>query len=126
MGWRKWFFTRKVRTDREPSPEPAASKPNRRRDHRVSALLPVFIYAHSHDEPFAELAVTLNVSASGGLLSLSRELAPSQELLIANTQTDEELLCRIVRVIKTQAGHTLVGFEFLSPARQFWSIDFRS
>jgi hypothetical protein len=125
MGWCKWFSSRRVRENQEPSSEPAASKPNRRRDHRVSALLPVFIYAHSHDEPFAELAVTLNVSASGGLLSLSRELAPSQELLVANTQTDEELRCRIARVIKTQAGHTLVGFEFLRPAPNFWSIDFR-
>ena len=126
MGWRKLFFSRRVRESREPSPAAAVPKPNRRRDHRVAAFLPVFIYAHSHDEPFAELAVTLNVSASGGLLSLSRELAPSQELLVANTQTDAELRCRIARVIKTQAGHTLVGFEFLHPAPHFWSIDFTS
>jgi PilZ domain len=124
MGWRKWFFPGKVRANPEPPSAPAEPKPNRRRDHRVSAFLPVFVYAHSHDEPFAELAVTLNVSASGGLLSLSRELAPSQELLVANPQTDEELRCRIARVIKTEAGHTLAGFEFLRPAPHFWSIDF--
>jgi c-di-GMP-binding flagellar brake protein YcgR len=102
------------------------SKANRRRNHRVSAFLPVFIYAHSHDEPFVEHAVTLNVSASGGLLSLSREVAPSQELLVANMQTDEELPCRVARVTKTQAGTVLVGFEFLRPAPRFWSIDFTS
>jgi hypothetical protein len=126
MGWRKLFLTGKVHSGRDPAVASAVSKPNRRRDHRVAAFLPVFVYAHSHDEPFAEHAVTLNVSASGGLLSLSREVAPSGALLIANTQTNEELPCRIARVIKTQAGHTLVGFEFLSPAPQFWSIDFRS
>jgi c-di-GMP-binding flagellar brake protein YcgR len=126
MGWRKLFRAEKVHSGREPAPPPAVSKPNRRRNHRVSAFLPVFIYAHSHDEPFVELAVTLNVSASGGLLSLSREVAPSQELLIANTQTNEELPCRIARVIKTHGGSNLVGFEFLRPSPRFWSIEFRS
>lgn len=126
MGWRKLFLPRKVRSSREPAPPPAAPKPNRRRNHRVSAFLPVFIYAHSHNEPFVEHAVTLNVSASGGLLSLSREVAPAQELLIANLQTDEELPCRIARVTKTQAGTVLVGFEFLRSAPRFWSIEFHS
>ncbi len=126
MGWRQLFLPRKVRSSRELAFPPAAPKPNRRRDHRVSAFLPVFIYAHSHNEPFVEHAVTLNVSASGGLLSLSREVAPSQELLIANLQTDEELPCRIARVTKTQAGTVLVGSEFLRSAPRFWSIEFHA
>lgn len=126
MGWRKLLFPGKIRSRGELAPLGAVSKANRRRDHRVSAFLPVFIYGHSHDEPFVEHAITLNVSASGGLLSLSRELAPSQKLLVANMQTNEELPCRIARVIKTQAGNTLVGFEFLRPAPRFWSIEFRS
>jgi c-di-GMP-binding flagellar brake protein YcgR len=126
MGWRKLFLPRKVAARREPAAAPAVSKPNRRRNHRVAAFLPVFIYAHSHDEPFVEHAVTLNVSAGGGLLSLSRDVAPRQELLVANLQTDEELPCRIARVTKTQAGTVLVGFEFLRPAPRFWSIEFRS
>jgi hypothetical protein len=125
MGWRKWFFPGKVRSPREPGPVAPAAKPNRRRDQRVSAFLPVFIYAYSQHEPFVEHTVTLNVSASGGLLSLSHEVAPSQELLLANTQTDEERRCRIVRVIKMQAGTILVGFEFLRPSPRFWSIEFR-
>jgi len=126
MGWRKLFFPGKVRSRRKPAPPPAASKPNRRHSHRVSAFLPVFVYGHSHDEPFVEHGVTLNVSANGGLLALSREVAPSQEFLLANTQTDEELPCRVARVIKMQAGITLVGFEFLRPAPRFWSIEFGS
>jgi hypothetical protein len=43
---------------------------------------------------------------------------------MANVQTDEELPCRIARVIKTQGGKTLVGFEFLRPSPRFWSIEF--
>jgi hypothetical protein len=126
MGWRKLFHPRRVKSRREPAAVPAVPKPNRRRSHRVSAFLPVFIYAHWHDEPFVEHAVTLNVSASGGLLSLSRDVAPSQELLIANMQTNEELPCRVARVTRTQAGTVLVGFEFLRPAPRFWSIEFTS
>src|SRR5271154_3874300 len=126
MGWRKLFLPRKVHSRGEPAAAMAVPKPERRRDHRVAAFLSVFIYAHSHDEPFVEHAVTLNVSASGGLLSLSHDVAPSQELLLANTQTDEERRCRIVRVTKMQGGTILVGFEFLRPSPHFWAIEFRS
>ncbi|MFZ0523499.1 MAG: PilZ domain-containing protein [Candidatus Acidiferrales bacterium] len=99
---------------------------NKRRAHRVSAFLPVFVYGRAHNEPFAEHAVTLNVSSTGGFLALDAEVSPAQKLLMANEQTDEELPCRIARVIKTEAGKTLVGFEFLSPSPRFWSIDFTS
>jgi PilZ domain-containing protein len=103
------------------TPQPSR---NKRRAHRVSAFLPVFVYGRAHNEPFAEHAVTLNVSATGGFLALDAEVSPAQKLLMANEQTDEELPCRIARIIKTQGGKTLVGFEFLRPAPRFWSIDF--
>jgi hypothetical protein len=109
---------------------PSAASPQtprrKRRAHRVSAFLPVFVYGRAHHEPFAEHAVTLNVSATGGLLALSADVAPSQKLLMANEQTDEELRCRVARVVKTEGGKTLVGFEFLSPHPNFWSIEFNS
>lgn len=106
------------------APTPQAT--NKRRAYRVSAFMPVFVYGHSHNQPFAEHAVTLNVSATGGFLALSAEVSPAQKLLMANLQTDEELPCRIARVIKTQGGKTLVGFEFLRPSPRFWSIEFTS
>lgn len=99
---------------------------NKRRAHRVSAFLPVFVYGRAHNEPFAEHAVTLNVSATGGFLALDAEVSPAQKLLMANEQTNEELPCRIARITKTEAGKTLVGFEFLRPSPRFWSIDFTS
>jgi hypothetical protein len=99
---------------------------NKRRGHRISAFMPVFVYGRSQDEPFAEQTVTLNISAQGGFLALSADVARSQELLMANLQTNEELHCRIARVVKTQGGITLVGFEFLRPSPNFWSIDFTS
>jgi hypothetical protein len=102
----------------------AAASRNKRRAHRVSAFLPVFVYGHTYNEPFAEHAVTLNVSSTGGFLALDAEVSPAQKLLMANEQTDEELPCRIARVVKTPGGKTLVGFEFLRPCPRFWSIDF--
>jgi hypothetical protein len=104
----------------------APHQPNKRRAHRVSAFLPVFVYGRAHNEPFAEHAVTLNVSSTGGFLALDAEVSPAQKLLMANEQTDEELPCRIARIVKIQGGKTLVGFEFLRPAPRFWSIDFTS
>ena len=137
MSWRKLLTPRIVRSGPSratPTPAPAtgaaATAPtphqpaNKRRAYRVSAFMPVFVYGHSHNQPFAEHTVTLNVSATGGFLALSAEVSPAQKLLMANVQTDEELPCRIARVIKTQGGKTLVGFEFLRPSPRFWSIEF--
>ncbi|MGA7223665.1 MAG: PilZ domain-containing protein [Candidatus Acidiferrales bacterium] len=147
MRWRNLLTPRIARpTDTRPTPErtaanaatPSAAAPtrisgtaaipqqsrNKRRAHRVSAFLPVFIYGRAHNEPFAEHTVTLNVSSTGGFVALDAEVSPAQNLLMANEQTNEELPCRIARVIKTQGGKTLVGFEFLRPSPRFWSIDF--
>lgn len=88
--------------------------------------MPVFVYGRARNEPFAEHTITLNVSATGGFLALSADVSPSQKLLMANEQTGQELPCRIARIIKTDGGKTLVGFEFLRPAPRFWSIDFTS
>ena len=147
MRWRSLLTPRIARPkDTRPTPErtaanaatPSAAAPtkiagtaaipqpsrNKRRAHRVSAFLPVFVYGRAHNEPFAEHAVTLNVSSTGGFVALDAEVSPAEKLLMANEQTDEELPCRIARIIKTQGGKTLVGFEFLSPSPRFWSIDF--
>ena len=137
MSWRKLLTPRIVGPDAErvtrapataiglaaaaPTQHPPA---NKRRAYRVSAFMPVFVYGHTNNQPFAEHTVTLNVSATGGFLALSAEVSPSEKLLMANVQTDEELLCRIARVIKTQGGKTLVGFEFLRSSPRFWSIEF--
>jgi hypothetical protein len=127
ISWRDLLF-RAAKSSSHNADDPASPSPHpkRRRAHRVAAFLPVFVYGRAHDQPFAENTVTINVSSTGGFLALSAEVAPSQNLLMSNVQTNEELPCRIVRVIKTQAGKTLVGFEFLRPAPQFWSIDFTS
>ncbi|MGA7622886.1 MAG: PilZ domain-containing protein [Candidatus Acidiferrales bacterium] len=125
-SWRDLIFPGGKRWSHSVSGASSQHRPARRRAHRVAAFLPVFVYGSTHDQPFAENTVTINVSSTGGFLALSADVTPSQNILMSNVQTNEELPCRIVRVLKTEAGKTLVGFEFLRPAPQFWSIDFCS
>jgi c-di-GMP-binding flagellar brake protein YcgR len=106
-------------TDKQPYIE-------RRRGHRVPAAVPVFIYGYEQDAPFYQHTETANVSDGGGLLSLSVKVARLQKLLLTNLQTDEDLVCRVVRFRENGKGKTLVGVEFLEPSLRFWSIDFVS
>ena len=98
----------------------------RRRGRRVLLSIPVFIYGHMRDEPFSQRTETSDVSANGGLLSLSVEVADLQKLVVTNPQTDEDRVCRVVRLAKVEDGKSFVGVEFLQPSPHFWPIDFDS
>jgi hypothetical protein len=87
--------------------------------------MPVFIYARVRGEPFAEHAETMNIGPQGGLVALSTELQSLQILLVTNLQTNEDLACRVARLVKAD-GKTLVGVEFLQPCPRFWLVDFSS
>ena len=99
---------------------------DRRRSSRVALATPVFVYGWLADEPFAENTETLNVSAAGGLIQLSAKVIPSQELIITNLQTNEDLACRVARSIGTENGKTLAGLDLLLASPSFWQIDFVS
>lgn len=103
------------------SPEQRLDK---RRGPRLAASLPVFIYGRLEGQPFSEHAETANVSPQGGLLEVSCDIERAHPVLITNLHTNEELACRVARVIKTNTGKTLVGLEFLRPSPNFWSVDF--
>jgi hypothetical protein len=122
MIWSKLFsrWGRKERTAGE------MFRLDKRRGPRVAATMPVFIYGRVQGQPFSENAETTNVSPQGGLVALSAELERSQTLLVTNLQTDEDLACRVARLVKTEKGKTLVGVEFLQPSPHFWSIEFSS
>jgi hypothetical protein len=100
---------------------PAAEK---RRAHRVAASMPVLVYGHSAHAPFAEPATTANVSRTGGLIPLSTQVLRLQKLVVTNLQTNEDALCRVARLVRTDEGHTLAALEFLEPSPHFWAIDF--
>jgi hypothetical protein len=111
--WSRWH--------RPPSLTP--ERKDRRRGFRVALATPIFVYGWQADEPFSENTETLNVSAVGGLIPLSAKGIPSQELILTNLLTNEDLPCRVARSIRTEDGRLLVGLDFLQASPNFWQID---
>ena len=102
----------------------APPKSEKRRAPRISASMPVLVYGRFENEPFQENTETINVSANGGLMPISAPIRLSQTLLLTNLQTEEDLACRVARLIKTEEGQTLAALEFLRPPPRFWRRDF--
>ena len=115
-----WWLRRRNRRGR------TAKSEDRRRSYRVSLSTPVSVYGWTDDQPFSESTETLNVSAGGGLIPLSVCVSPSQELILTNLQTDQDLTCRVVRSSRAQDGKILVGLDFMQISPNFWQIDFIS
>jgi hypothetical protein len=96
----------------------------RRREFRVALAAPVFVYGWVRDEPFSESTQTENVSSAGGLISLSAKVLRSQELILTNLRTEEDIPCRVVRLSTREDGATLAGLAFLKGSQGFWEIEF--
>ncbi|MGH9712885.1 MAG: hypothetical protein ACRD5M_06250 [Candidatus Acidiferrales bacterium] len=86
----------------------------------MPASMPVLIYGRSASEPFQEQSETIDVSANGGLMPVTVEVIKSQKLLLTNLLTNQELPCRVARLVRTVEGKTLAGVEFLHPSAGFW------
>lgn len=91
-----------------------------RRAQRVPATMPVLLYGHTEDDPFQEQAETINVSTYGGLVPVETGVLRSQKLILTNLLTNQELPCRVARVVRTREGKTLVAIEFLEHSAGFW------
>ena len=116
----RWWSTRRQRFSGTPMQK------ERRRSYRVALATPVFVYGWLADEPFSESTETLNVSAVGGLILLSAKVIRSQELILTNLQTNEDVPCRVARSIPEGDNKTLTGLDFLQDSQKFWQIDFVS
>ncbi len=116
----RWWSRRVHSLSREPE------RKERRRSNRVALATPVFVYGWLANQPFSESTQTLNVSANGGLIPLSGTVAPSEELILTNLKTNEDLICRVVRSVQVDDGKTLVGLYFTNASPNFWQIDFVS
>jgi hypothetical protein len=92
---------------------------DRRRSSREPLAAEVFVYGYLRDEPFAETTETLNVSESGGLITLSVRPALWQELMLVNPDTDEQMRCRVARSAAS-GDRAVTGVEFLDPSPTFW------
>ena len=93
---------------------------DQRRAQRLPIFLPVQVYGKLDGEPFAENTETINVSACGGLMPISAGIVRAQKLILTNLQTDQDLTCRVARLIRSERGQVLAGLEFLQSAPDFW------
>jgi hypothetical protein len=93
---------------------------DQRRAQRLPIYLPVQVYGKLDGEPFSENTETINVSACGGLVPISASVVRSQKLILTNLQTDQDLTCRVARLIRSERGQVLAGLEFLQAAPGFW------
>jgi len=76
------------------------------------------------EEPFFEETTTLEVSAHGGLLSLTTSVKTGQGLRLANKDTGKEQECHVVRVGAQHPNMNDVAVEFAQPAHDFWQTQF--
>jgi len=93
---------------------------DQRRAQRLPIYLPVQVYGKLDGVPFSENTETINVSACGGLVPISAGVVRAQRLILTNLQTDQDLTCRVARLIRTERGQVLAGLEFLQSAPGFW------
>jgi hypothetical protein len=93
---------------------------DQRRAQRLPIYLPVQVYGKLDGVPFSENTETINVSACGGLVPISAGVVRAQKLILTNLQTDQDLTCRVARLIRSERGQVLAGLEFLHSAPGFW------
>jgi hypothetical protein len=93
---------------------------DQRRAQRLPIYLPVQVYGKLDGVPFSENTETINVSACGGLVPISAAVVRAQKLILTNLQTDQDLTCRVARLIRSERGQVLAGLEFLHSAPGFW------
>lgn len=108
---------------------PTDPQPNKvthlRRSQRVCLSLPIAVFREGPGKNVAsEETTTLVVNAHGALIQLALTVEIGRLLRIKNTQTMEELVCRVVSLGLDQPGKREVGIEFELSSPRFWRIAF--
>jgi hypothetical protein len=87
--------------------------------------VPVTVQTKTRDgEDVRENTQTVIVNAHGGLLKLRMEVKVGQPIVLINERSKMQQGCHVVRVERSETGHSAVAFEFDQPAPQFWPIVF--
>jgi len=105
--------------------QPGSKMSQLRRSQRVCLRLPITVLREGPGTNVAsEETNTLIVSAHGALIQLALTVEIGQRLVIKNTQTMEELVCRAVTLGSEEPGKREIGVEFEVPNPRFWRIAF--
>ena len=98
-----------------------------RRSQRIFHKMRVQAQGRSHEgRKFREVCETVVVNAHGGLLNLRHEVDNGELIVLVNPLTQEEQECRVVFIGEPGERGQRIGEEFLTPAPQFWGIDFEA
>jgi hypothetical protein len=97
---------------------------SRRRTQRVQIAMPVMISGGPDIHAFSQLTKTVTVSAHGCLVHLNALVFRSQELLIVNPGTLQQVRGTIAYLGENTPQAREVGIEFLEPSPKFWGITF--
>ncbi|MFZ3333641.1 MAG: hypothetical protein WA197_23580, partial [Candidatus Acidiferrales bacterium] len=103
-------------------PVPSSTDPrSRRRSKRVKMRVPVQVRLQDvNKQSVCELTHTIIVNSHGALILLAAAVAVNQIIRLENSNTKEELLCRVTSLGQNFMGKTQVGVEFIYPSPEFW------
>jgi hypothetical protein len=96
----------------------------KRRTQRVHIAMPIRVSGTVHRIPFDELTQTATVSAHGCLVHLKTPIAQSQQLLIVNPATQQQIHGSVVFLGEEIRSPREIGIEFAAPSPLFWGITF--
>lgn len=100
---------------------PARSGRERRLEQRVPKRVMVLVYGYTRrNSPFFEPAETVDVSASGCLLDLTRNVYQGQKLLLLNSLNGREQECEVVGISFQEKTGPRVAVRFTRPVPDFW------
>ena len=95
----------------------------RRRSQRLPLAISVKVYGRTpRNRPFRDETATMTVSLNGGLLQMKPRVKVGQNLLIVNSFTEEERLCRVVSIDARPRGAKSVAVEFSQSDGDFWHV----
>ncbi|HTV60294.1 MAG TPA: PilZ domain-containing protein [Verrucomicrobiae bacterium] len=96
---------------------------DRRRSKRLPIHIPVKVYGRTtENQPFREATEMKVISAHGGMLPLSPEVECGQTVLLVNSVTNEERICRIVNVEPENGSPKKIAVNFLEMDGDFWHV----
>jgi hypothetical protein len=80
------------------------------------------IGADLYGQQFFEVAETLTIHRNGASILLSNKVAPDSELIVRNTETNEEAIASVMGQIREDVAGHVYGLAFLDPSADLWHI----
>jgi hypothetical protein len=96
----------------------------KRRTQRVQIMMPVVVRGSHKGQTFEESTHTVTVNAHGCLVMMKSSVERTQEVMLVNLKTAEELPCQVMFVGQRDGERVQVGLQFAERSPLFWRIMF--